>query len=128
VPYARDVGKAFNCLSPCPLENALCVFVHVCCCLFADVCVVRVFAYVCVLSQMPGGQYTNLLFQSKQLGLTGQWPAIKRAYAAANRVLGDIIKARCEPHTHPLHLPQWRCRSRPLSPHRPSAFLTFCLL
>lgn len=42
--------------------------------------------------EMPGGQYTNLLFQSKQLGLTGQWPAIKVAYAAANRLLGDIIK------------------------------------
>jgi hypothetical protein len=66
---------------------------------------------------MPGGQYTNLLFQSKQLGLTGQWPAIKRAYAAANRVLGDIIKARCEPCARPLHLPQWCSQSRPLSPH-----------
>lgn len=42
--------------------------------------------------EMPGGQYTNLLFQSKQLGLAGQWPAIKRAYATANRLLGDIIK------------------------------------
>jgi pyruvate carboxylase len=31
--------------------------------------------------EMPGGQYTNLLFQSQQLGLTGRWPAIKRAYA-----------------------------------------------
>lgn len=45
--------------------------------------------------EMPGGQYTNLLFQSQQLGLTGQWPAIKRAYAAANRLMGDIIKVRC---------------------------------
>lgn len=44
--------------------------------------------------QMPGGQYTNLLYQSNQLGLTGRWPAIKKAYAAANRLLGDIIKAR----------------------------------
>eukprot|EP00953_Heterococcus_sp_UTEX-ZZ885_P031629 16583-Heterococcus_DN1.PRE.4 len=42
--------------------------------------------------EMPGGQYTNLLFQSQQLGLTGRWPAIKRAYASANRLLGDIIK------------------------------------
>mmetsp|Transcript_5521 Transcript_5521/g.7772 ORF Transcript_5521/g.7772 Transcript_5521/m.7772 type:complete len:1187 (+) Transcript_5521:80-3640(+) len=42
--------------------------------------------------EMPGGQYTNLLFQSQQLGLSGQWPAIKRAYASANRLLGDIIK------------------------------------
>lgn len=42
--------------------------------------------------EMPGGQYTNLLFQSNQLGLSGQWPAIKRAYASANQLLGDIIK------------------------------------
>lgn len=42
--------------------------------------------------EMPGGQYTNLLFQSTQLGLAGQWPSIKTAYAAANRLLGDIIK------------------------------------
>jgi len=41
---------------------------------------------------MPGGQYTNLLFQSKQLGLTGQWSKVKQAYATANRLLGDIIK------------------------------------
>ncbi|KAJ0397334.1 hypothetical protein P43SY_009284 [Pythium insidiosum] len=44
------------------------------------------------IHEMPGGQYTNLLFQSQQLGLAGQWPAIKRAYATANRLLGDIIK------------------------------------
>jgi len=42
--------------------------------------------------EMPGGQYTNLLFQSHQLGLTGQWSHVKKAYAAANRLLGDIIK------------------------------------
>ena len=39
-----------------------------------------------------GSQYTNLLYQSTQLGLTGQWSHVKRAYAAANRLLGDIIK------------------------------------
>ena len=44
------------------------------------------------LHEMPGGQYTNLLFQSQQLGLSSQWPAIKKAYAAANRLMGDIIK------------------------------------
>ncbi|TYZ62692.1 hypothetical protein PybrP1_002695 [[Pythium] brassicae (nom. inval.)] len=44
------------------------------------------------LHEMPGGQYTNLLFQSSQLGLAGEWPAIKRAYATANQLLGDIIK------------------------------------
>jgi len=42
--------------------------------------------------EMPGGQYTNLLFQSSQLGLTGQWSKVKKAYAMANRLLGDIIK------------------------------------
>jgi len=42
--------------------------------------------------EMPGGQYTNLLFQSTQLGLTGQWSKVKHAYATANRLLGDIIK------------------------------------
>ena len=41
---------------------------------------------------LSGGQYTNLLFQSQQLGLSGRWPQIKRSYAAANRLLGDIIK------------------------------------
>lgn len=44
------------------------------------------------IHEMPGGQYTNLLFQSTQLGLAGQWPAIKHAYSAANRLLGGIIK------------------------------------
>ncbi len=40
----------------------------------------------------PGGQYTNLLYQSRQLGLTDKWPQIKRKYAEANMVLGDIPK------------------------------------
>jgi len=44
------------------------------------------------LHEMPGGQYTNLLFQSKQLGLSGQWPEVKKAYAQANHLLGDIVK------------------------------------
>jgi pyruvate carboxylase len=42
--------------------------------------------------EMPGGQYTNLLFQSQQLGLSGQWPAVKHAYADANELMGDIVK------------------------------------
>lgn len=37
-------------------------------------------------------QFTNLIFQSNQLGLAGQWAKIKKAYAAANRLLGDIPK------------------------------------
>ena len=43
--------------------------------------------------EIPGGQYTNLLFQSRQQGGAGHFGAIKRAYAAANVLLGDIPKA-----------------------------------
>lgn len=32
------------------------------------------------------------MYQSTQLGLTGQWSHVKKAYATANRLLGDIIK------------------------------------
>jgi len=42
--------------------------------------------------EMPGGQYTNLQFQSTSLGLADQWSAVKKAYASANRLLGDIVK------------------------------------
>ena len=42
--------------------------------------------------EMPGGQYTNLQFQSTSLGLADQWSAVKKNYAAANRLLGDIVK------------------------------------
>jgi len=42
--------------------------------------------------EMPGGQYTNLLFQSGQLGLASQWRDVKKAYADANILLGDIVK------------------------------------
>ena len=42
--------------------------------------------------EIPGGQYTNLLFQSKQLGLSDRWTEIKKKYAEANLVLGDIPK------------------------------------
>jgi pyruvate carboxylase len=44
------------------------------------------------IHEMPGGQYTNLLYQSTQLGLTGQWGQVKKGYATANRLLGDIVK------------------------------------
>ena len=44
------------------------------------------------LHEIPGGQYTNLQFQAKALGLADRWDSIKRAYAAANRLLGDVIK------------------------------------
>ncbi|CDS04740.1 Putative Pyruvate carboxylase [Lichtheimia ramosa] len=42
--------------------------------------------------EMPGGQYTNLMFQAQQLGLGTQWLQIKKAYAEANDLCGDIVK------------------------------------
>jgi len=42
--------------------------------------------------EMPGGQYTNLQFQSTSLGLSDQWSQVKKAYGAANRLMGDIVK------------------------------------
>ena len=43
--------------------------------------------------EMPGGQYTNLREQARALGLSdAQWPQVAEAYAAANRLLGDIVK------------------------------------
>ncbi|KAL1918699.1 uncharacterized protein VTP21DRAFT_2721 [Calcarisporiella thermophila] len=42
--------------------------------------------------EMPGGQYTNLMFQAAQLGLGTQWREIKIAYAEANKLCGDIVK------------------------------------
>ena len=42
--------------------------------------------------EIPGGQLTNLLFQAAQLGLGTQWAATKKAYEAANDLLGDIVK------------------------------------
>mmetsp|Transcript_33331 Transcript_33331/g.39165 ORF Transcript_33331/g.39165 Transcript_33331/m.39165 type:complete len:1200 (+) Transcript_33331:86-3685(+) len=42
--------------------------------------------------QMPGGQYTNLMFQSQSMGLSHQWNKVKDSYHDANLVLGDIVK------------------------------------
>lgn len=42
--------------------------------------------------EMPGGQYTNLHFQTSALGLANQWSQVKKNYAAANQLLGDIVK------------------------------------
>jgi pyruvate carboxylase len=42
--------------------------------------------------EMPGGQYTNLRQQAKDLGLEDRWPEICRAYAEANQLVGDIVK------------------------------------
>jgi pyruvate carboxylase len=42
--------------------------------------------------EMPGGQFTNLRQQAKSLGLEQRWDEVCRAYAAANQLLGDIVK------------------------------------
>jgi pyruvate carboxylase len=42
--------------------------------------------------EIPGGQLTNLIFQASQLGLGQQWAQTKKAYEAANDLLGDIVK------------------------------------
>ena len=42
--------------------------------------------------EIPGGQYTNLRFQAQTLGLADRWGSIKRAYAEANQLLGDLVK------------------------------------
>ncbi|PHH91921.1 hypothetical protein CDD83_9788 [Cordyceps sp. RAO-2017] len=43
--------------------------------------------------EIPGGQYSNLLFQARQNGLGNQWADTLKAYEEANHLLGDIIKA-----------------------------------
>lgn len=41
-----------------------------------------------------GGQYTNLQFQAFSLGLADQFEEVKKMYAEANQLLGDIPKVR----------------------------------
>lgn len=43
-------------------------------------------------NEIPGGQYTNLQFQAFSLGLGDKFENIKKTYAKANKLLGDIIK------------------------------------
>lgn len=43
--------------------------------------------------EIPGGQYSNLMFQARQNGLGNQWAETQNAYTDANHLLGDIIKA-----------------------------------
>lgn len=43
-------------------------------------------------NEIPGGQYTNLQFQAFSLGLGEHFEKIKKAYAEANKLLGDLIK------------------------------------
>lgn len=44
------------------------------------------------LNEIPGGQYTNLQFQAYSLGLESKFEQVKKSYAEANKLLGDIIK------------------------------------
>jgi pyruvate carboxylase len=50
------------------------------------------------MNEIPGGQYSNLLFQASALGLAEKWPQVKRAYTQANQLLGDIIKVTPSSH------------------------------
>lgn len=45
-----------------------------------------------VKHEIPGGQYTNLHMQAFSLGMADKWPEIKKTYADANQLMGDIIK------------------------------------
>lgn len=42
--------------------------------------------------EIPGGQYSNLKQQATALGLGDRIPEIKKAYAEANMLFGDIVK------------------------------------
>ena len=42
--------------------------------------------------EMPGGQYTNLRQQARALGIESRWREVAKAYAAVNRMFGDIVK------------------------------------
>ena len=44
------------------------------------------------INEIPGGQYTNLQFQAFSLGLNDKFNDVKRKYAVANDLLGDLIK------------------------------------
>ena len=43
-------------------------------------------------NEIPGGQYTNLQFQAFSLGLASQFEKVKKVYAEANLLLGDLVK------------------------------------
>lgn len=42
--------------------------------------------------QIPGGQYTNLHFQAHSMGLGNEFPKVKKRYAEANAMFGDLVK------------------------------------
>ncbi|KAK3093492.1 hypothetical protein FSP39_016408 [Pinctada imbricata] len=44
------------------------------------------------INEIPGGQYTNLQFQAFSLGLADQFEEVKKMYAEANKLLGDVPK------------------------------------
>ena len=61
--------------------------------------------------EIPGGQYTNLLFQSKQLGLSEKWAQIKKAYAQADPLLGPNPNPNPNPNPYRNpNLPSGRAR------------------
>lgn len=43
--------------------------------------------------EIPGGQYSNLIFQARQNGLGDQWVETQKAYVDSNQLMGDIVKA-----------------------------------
>lgn len=43
-------------------------------------------------NEIPGGQYTNLHFQAHSMGLGNKFKQVKKSYAEANKLLGDLIK------------------------------------
>ena len=42
--------------------------------------------------QIPGGQYSNLFAQCKDLGLLDRWDDVVDMYRDVNRLFGDIVK------------------------------------
>ena len=57
--------------------------------------------------EMPGGQYTNLKQQARNLGLEDRWPEVCRAYATSNQLFGDIVKVTPSSRSSTI----WRCFS-----------------
>lgn len=49
---------------------------------------------IVIIECFIGGQYTNLQFQAFSLGLADQFEEVKKMYAEANQLLGDIPKVR----------------------------------
>jgi pyruvate carboxylase len=43
-------------------------------------------------TEIPGGQYSNLRPQARGLGLEEQFPTIRKNYAAANELFGNLVK------------------------------------